>query len=259
MLDVFISISSCSTTWLWTKLDISSSIWSVWYVSMGERWKYSSRTIIKRANGTSVSMAMCLSRPTGMPYEENVLTLSCNPFSWSMLIRLEILSISVNYLNKRWFKPSRAAVSRTSMFSFRAPVHCWRVRWKFSLLILWLHHDANAVCSVYSITIVGLGCWLVRFVDEYLCCGYLRSSVDESGRERKKEREAMNGQPVCLRHCVLWENEERRTNDYIVCICSCTWRKKIKTSNSIEFDENLNDQQHSNETQEIDPFNRQSE
>ena len=129
---VSISISSCSTTWLWTKLDISSSIWSVWCVSMGERWKYSSRTIIKRANGTSVSMGMCLSRPIGMPCEENVLTLSCNPFSWSMPIRLEILSISVNYLNKRWFKPSRAAVSRTSMFSFRAPGHCWRVRWKFS-------------------------------------------------------------------------------------------------------------------------------
>lgn len=141
-------------------------------------------------------MAMCLSRPIGMPCEENVLTLSCNPFSWSTPIRHEIRSISVNYLNKRWFKPSKAAVSQTSMFS-------WRVRWKFSSRLLWLHHNANAVCSVYSITLVGLGCWLVRFVDEYLCCGYLRSSVDESGRGRERKKEWKNERGWTASLCVV--------------------------------------------------------
>ena len=114
-------VGSCSMTSLWVKRDINSSTWSAWCVSMLEVWKYSFPTIIKRANGTSASMGKCWSRPTGTPCDGNVLILSCSPFSWSTPIPLAILWTSVNYLNKRWFKPNRATVSRSSMFSFRAP------------------------------------------------------------------------------------------------------------------------------------------
>ena len=140
-------------------------------------WKCFSHTIQQHRNGCFVLMEILSFPPIGMPSNENVLTFIYNRFFSSMPILIVIQSTSVSYSSERWFKRKTIIVSQ---FKERKTWNRGIIQ-RTPNIASWLR---QAILCTQLVLIVGIAWWLLLFYDEYLCCGYLRSSVQDEKRKK---------------------------------------------------------------------------